>query len=194
MLRPRTEPPLAERALPADEVLQAVEPADVFATPVRFRPLGINLLSGSRDTRFQRSSFLVGSSRPRKQRMGLVGCERAPWQLPAAQVLLQLVWRGRLGGLGHCLGGTGQEELAARAPKTSTPGAVSFPLPTAERHEAATDRSRRTQSALPGGSPNAAWLGGDAANPPVSCCSPQLTAGRAATLRRCRVTNRPSGP
>ena len=124
---------------------------------VRFEPHGLNLLIGSRDTGFQRSSFLVGSPRPGKQRVGLVGCERAPRQLPAAQVLLQLLWRGRLGGLGHCLGETGQEERAARAPKTSTPVAVSFPLPTAERHEAATDRSRRTESALPGESPNAAW-------------------------------------
>ena len=86
--------------LAADEVFEAIEPADVSATPVRFEPLGSNLLFGHCDARLQRSSFLLGGTRPSKQRAGLIRCERAIGQLPAAQVFLQLFWCARLGRLG----------------------------------------------------------------------------------------------
>jgi hypothetical protein len=92
------------KSLAADQVFQAVEPADVSAPLVRFGARGVSLLFRRRDAGFQRSSFLLGGARPGKQRTRLVRCERGPRQLPAAQVLPKLLLRVGLRRFRHTRG------------------------------------------------------------------------------------------
>ena len=74
------------------------------APAIRFQRLGLNLLFRRRDARLQRSSFLVGGARPGKQSTRLVGCERGPRPLPAAQVLPKFLLRVGLTPFRHTLG------------------------------------------------------------------------------------------
>ena len=104
--RPQKRTPnvaLERVALAAEDVLGAVEPADVAAPLVRCESLRVDLLLSRRDAFFQRWPFLIRRATPREQGTSLLGGQDATRQLPAMQILLKLFLRMGFGGLCHCV-------------------------------------------------------------------------------------------
>ena len=111
-------------ALAADEVLQPVKPADMTAALTRCEGRGFDLLLCERKACLQRFPFLVWGAIPIEQGASLGEGEFAAGELPAMQVLAQLLLRVRFGGFGISSGPSGSASFG-RLPSlpTRTPGA-----------------------------------------------------------------------
>ena len=93
--------PSVQTPLSAEEMPEAVEPADMATPLVRRKRLSWDLLLRCREVGFETRPLGVGCAAPSEQRPRLVGRETPAGQRPAMEVLLQFLGRVLLGSLRH---------------------------------------------------------------------------------------------